>query len=140
MCLEGIFLFHGFLHSRQRRLAEQTLHFTMCKLTKPHLKKELYHKQHVILYNGDLSRELSSNIPPAFPKGTTCWQKFFFPAELVGIVQLAWYCSSALLTSVVIVDEAPFTYISPGEQVPFFRKSCCRSRRLNLFFLGFSQE
>ena len=123
MCLEGIFLFHGFLHSRQRRLAAQTSHFTMCKLTKPHLKKELYHKQHVILYNGDLSRELSSNIPPAFPKGTTCWQKFFFPAELVGIVQLAWYCSSALLTSVVIVDEAPFTYISPGEQVPFFGKS-----------------
>ena len=82
-CLEGIFLFHGFLHSRQRRLAEQTSHFTMSKLTKRRPSKELYHKQHIILYNGDLSRELSSSVPPAFPKGTTCRQKFFFPAELV---------------------------------------------------------
>ena len=80
------------------------LHISRC-LNKASLK-ELYHTQHIILYNGDLSRELSSNISPPFPKGRTYRQKLFFQLNVV-ISQLAWYCSSTLVTSVVtVVDSA----------------------------------
>ena len=82
------------------------LHISRC-LNKASLK-ELCHTQHIILYNGDLSRELSSNISPPFPKGRTYWQtEFFFQLNVI-IQQLAWYCSSTLLTSVVTVVESAF--------------------------------
>ena len=92
------------------------LHISRC-LNKAS-RKELYHTQHVILYNGDLSRELSSNVPPPFPKGRTYWQKFFCQLNVV-ILQLVRYCSSTFFTSVVTVVESAFTYITPGNTYRF---------------------
>lgn len=71
-CVWRVFFYIVVFSILLRPLPASKLHFSRC-LTKAHSSQPC-HKQHVVIYGGDSSWDLTATPLIAFPNGTTWWQ------------------------------------------------------------------